>query len=121
MGIKFDSSEMRAVSSRLGEGGKRVGAQASAAFRKTVFDIEGDAKILAPVDTGALRGSISSTITGDGRSGHMDAEIGPTVDYAVHVHDGTSRMAGRPFLTDAYDRRVPGFESVIAALGGSIL
>lgn len=120
MGVRVDTSEMRALSKNLGEVGPKVGAKAAQAFRKTVHDIEADAKTAAPVDTGALMNSISTDIT-DGRFGSMSADIGPTVDYAIYVHEGTSKMAGRPFLTDAYDRRVPGFETALERLAGDVL
>lgn len=29
--------------------------------------------------------------------------IGTPAEYAIHVHEGTSRMEGRPFLQDAID------------------
>ena len=113
MGVNVDISEVVGYSARLRNAAGRVSARGSMALRKTAFDIEADAKILAPVDTGTLMNSISTTIAGDGRHGTMTAEIGPTVDYAIYVHEGTSRMPGRPFLADAFDRRIPGFEAAL--------
>lgn len=121
MSVRIDTSEMAAYSAKLRRASGTVGAQASAALRKTAFDIEADAKILAPVDTGTLMNSISTSFAGDGRNGTMTAEIGPTVDYAIYVHEGTSRMPGRPFLTDAFDRRVPGFEAALGQIGEGLL
>ena len=49
----------------------------------------------APVrDTGALMDSIAHAVEGD------TVYIGSPLPYAVCVHDGTSRMPGRPFLAD---------------------
>lgn len=124
MGIEMDISQVVGYSSRLRRAGGRVGALGAKVFRKTVFDIESDAKVLIvqydAVDTGNMLGSVSSTITGDGR-GRMDGEIGPTADYSIHVHDGTSVMPGRPFLTDAFDRRLPGFEAALQKIAESDL
>lgn len=49
----------------------------------------------APVrDTGALMDSIAHAVEGD------TVRIGSALPYAALVHDGTSRMPGRPFLAD---------------------
>lgn len=46
------------------------------------------------VDTGRLRNSITHAI----RSNNT-VIVGTNVEYATYVHEGTSRMAGRPYLT----------------------
>jgi len=118
VGIDIDISEVRAISSRLATAGGRVGVKAAAALTKTAYDIEADAKAncvrMDAVDTGDMMNSITTEITGDGRFGAMAAEIGPTVDYAIYVHEGTSVMAPRPYLGEAFDRRMPPY---MAALG----
>ena len=69
------------------------------------------ARIFCPVKTGALRGSIRLEKKGEhlvalvaGGPGFINPETGREVDYAVHVHEGTSRMPGRPFLTQAIQK-----------------
>jgi hypothetical protein len=66
------------------------------------------ARAFCPVRTGALRDSIrverpsmlsAKLVAGGG--GHVNPLTGREVDYARHVHDGTSRMPGRPFLLQA--------------------
>lgn len=47
------------------------------------------------VDTGRLRNSITHTIDNGGKA----AIVGTNVEYATYVHEGTHKMAGRPFLT----------------------
>lgn len=91
----------------------RVGKDMANVIRKGAADIQRDAKILAPVDTGNLRNSISTTITGDGRTGSMTAEIGPTASYGIYLELGTSRMAAQPFLFPATDRNEP---AILAAM-----
>lgn len=123
MGIDIDTTEVAALGSRLAGAGGRVGLKAAAALRKTAFDIEADAKMLIEaydaVDSGDMMNSVSTTITGDGRTGAMTAEVGPTVDYAFFVHEGTSVMPGRPFLGDAWDRRVPIYTEALAKIAES--
>lgn len=46
------------------------------------------------VDTGRLRNSITHSVTGDN-----NVEIGTNVSYGKYVHNGTSRVEARPFLT----------------------
>lgn len=114
--VRVDTSEVRALSSRLATSGVRVGAQAALAFRRTVLAIEADAKVLAPVDTGNLRNSISSTVAGDGRSRAMVAEIGPTAEYGIYQEFGTSTQPGQPYLGPAFDRQMPTYMAVLAQL-----
>ena len=66
------------------------------------------AKAFCPVRTGALKDSIrverpsslsAKLVAGGG--GRINPLTGREVDYARHVHDGTSRMPGRPFLLQA--------------------
>lgn len=121
MSIELDVSQARAVASRFVANAGRIGAAAATVLRKTASDIEADAKALAPVDTGALRSSISTTITGDGRGGAMTAEIGPTVEYGVFQEYGTSTQSGTPFMGPAYDRRVGGYTEALAAVVGEVL
>jgi HK97 gp10 family phage protein len=57
--------------------------------------IEEDAKSMVPVDTGALRDSITTT------QGVLEATVGSDLPYAASVEYGTSKMAAQPFLTPA--------------------
>jgi len=66
------------------------------------------AKAFCPVQTGALRDSVrverpsrlaAKLVAGGG--GHVNPHTGREVDYARHVHDGTSRAPARPFLLQA--------------------
>lgn len=116
MGVKLDTSEVRALGSRIVASTGRVGGLASAALRKTAFAIEADAKALAPVDTGNLMNSISTTISGDGRFGAMTAEIGPTVEYGVYQEYGTSTQSGTPFMGPAFDRNVGGYTDALGKI-----
>lgn len=61
----------------------------------------------APHVTGTLSRSMGSHVEVDGKNitgivsaGGEDSPVGP-VEYAIHIHEGTSRMAPRPFILDA--------------------
>ena len=63
------------------------------------------AQSFCPVDTGALLSSIRWELRGSheaalvtGGMGYFNPRTGRPVDYARHVHDGTSRIPARPFL-----------------------
>lgn len=121
MAISIDSSQLTALTARATSSRKIVGARVSAAVRKTAFDIERDAKALAPVDTGNLRASISTDITGDGNTGTITALIGPTADYGIYQELGTSRMAPQPYLGPAFDRRIGPLEAALGQIGATAL
>ena len=115
--ISVDFTQVNHLAVTLERSGAAVGALASAAIRKTAHDIEADAKALCPVDTGFLKGSISTTISGDGRFGEMTAEIGPTAEYGIYQELGTSVMAAQPYLGPAFDRRAPLLERALGEAG----
>ncbi len=68
------------------------------AVRKAAFDVEAKAKVLSPVDTGALRNSIQAHRVDD-----LNAEIAVGVDYGLFVELGTHRAPAQPFLVPAMD------------------
>lgn len=110
MGARLDTSELAALGVRIAAAGPAVQAGAQTAMARTAYAIEGDAKVTAPVDTGNLVNSISTTIDG------MSAEIGPTADYGIWVEIGTSRMAGQPYMAPAFDRRVPEYVHALSQI-----
>ncbi|WP_210651342.1 HK97-gp10 family putative phage morphogenesis protein [Nocardioides sp. SYSU D00065] len=116
-----DASEFHGLAVKLQRASAQVGAAAAAAVRKTAFDIEADAKALAPVDTGNLRNSISTDITGDGRFGAITADIGPTAEYGAFVEYGTSRMGPQPYMAPAFERREPTLTAALEQIGEQLL
>ena len=105
---------MRREAARLEGLAETLVPRASAVVRKVAFDTEADAKALAPVDTGNLRNSITTAVTGDG----LTAAVVATASYAPFVELGTSRMAPQPLMGPATDRNTPLFHEAMGQLGG---
>jgi HK97 gp10 family phage protein len=69
-----------------------------------------EAKVLVPVDTGALQITIGVEVEGETVS---LVAGGGEVDYALHVEFGTIKMAAQPYMRPAIDTK--GNEAVKAA------
>jgi HK97 gp10 family phage protein len=123
MGV--DASEMNAFGGGVRRRARRIGVGGAAVVRKSAYDLERGTKsqiqAMGAVDTGNMLNGVSTSFSGSGRAGTMEAEVGPTADYSIFVHDGTSKMPGRPFLATAFDAWLPGFETAVGKLGGQIL
>jgi HK97 gp10 family phage protein len=85
------------------------------AMTKAAMNIEGEAKKYcapsttiydkAPFITGTMRRSISSYAKIQGKK--IIGIVGAGVFYALYVHEGTEKMAARPFLWDAIKNKRP--------------
>ena len=80
-------------------GSAEVQAATDEVLAKIAAEVAADAQRLAPVDTGLLRSSIDSELTGPGH-----AKVHAHAPYAFWVEAGTSRMRARPFLRPALFR-----------------
>jgi HK97 gp10 family phage protein len=99
--VWFDGiNELNTVAADLGRIGFSATGRVMRVVQKTAFDIESTAKQLAPVRTGNLRNSITTTMMPAG----LEATIGPEASYAAFVEWGTSRMAPHAFMGPALDR-----------------
>lgn len=119
---RIENPDIRKLAQEFGAVPVRLRPLTKKVVQKTALDIERDAKLKAPVDTGNLKGSIGHS---DLRLGGTDysVEIGPTANYGVFVERGTSRMAPQPYLGPAADRHEGPFAQAMAqiaeeALGG---
>jgi HK97 gp10 family phage protein len=61
-------------------------------------EIEADAKVACPVDTGRLRDSIGHEVDGD------TVRVTASAPYAAYVEEGTRHMAAEPYLRPALYR-----------------
>lgn len=118
MSMFLDVSEVGRFAADLGKVAAGAVKVAHAAVAKTALDIERDAKIAAPVDTGNLRNSISHEIRAQGglSGGSIIAAIGPTAEYGAFVEYGTSRMSPQPYLGPAFDRHVGDLDKALLSV-----
>lgn len=87
-------------------------AKTRAVVRKAAFDVEGQAKNRVPVDTGALKNSISVEIEGDG----LRAIVAPHMEYALAVELGTRRKSAQPYMLPAAEAVRPAFIAACKAM-----
>ena len=69
------------------------------AVREACVIVQGAAKALSPVDTGALKGSITIEPIND-----YSGKVGPAMDpYDIYIETGTRKMAAQPYMRPAAD------------------
>lgn len=91
--------DSKAYEKFLKSGDANVEKGLSRGILMAAFLIEREAKILTKSGyfkhpTGRLSNSITKTIN------PIRAEIGPHVNYAIYVHEGTKFIRARPFMTE---------------------
>lgn len=89
--------------------------RAQAIVAKGGHDLVAVAQSICPVDTGALKNSISVDVAG------LSFEAGPTQEYGWYVEGGTSRMHAEPYMGPAADEVLPQVEDALAQLGIQII
>lgn len=142
--VTVDASEVHALADDIRRNTDALPERAQAVTEKTGFDMEATAKVLVPVDTGFLMGSISLDM------GSLSFDLGPTADYGdviergvphpfvIRAHDGGvlhfvidghdvfatqvthPPIPPRPYLGPAFDKGLPAFEDALADLGGQV-
>lgn len=121
--MSLENSEVRMLSTMIDRAVRATGPKVQLVVRKVAKDIVRDAKLLAPVDTGNLKNSITHSDLRSIGYGGGEVEIGPTANYGYYMEHGTSRVAPQPFMGPAADNNVGNFEQAMAqiaeeALGG---
>jgi HK97 gp10 family phage protein len=106
------ASSITITFNRFPEIAAKLPKETSAVVRKTAFDVEARAKMVVPVDTGALKNSITTEMQGD-----MTAIVAPHTEYAVFVEYGTSRGSpAQPYMTPAAEAMQAPFERAMTQL-----
>ena len=85
-----------------------VSKQMDQAVRKAAFDVEANAKVAAPVDTGFLRNSIKAESIG---AKHWRVSV--FASYGKFVEMGTLRHAPQPYLLPALDKVLPSLKAAM--------
>ncbi len=78
---------------------KNLKINADEAVHTIAYDVEAEAKQLAPVDTGALRNSIHNARIGDKTYWVQDG-----VNYGIYQELGSYKMAAHPFMVPAVEK-----------------
>lgn len=102
-----------ALAAMLARESAKLDVRAAIVVRRAAIAIQADAQAMAPVDTGFLKSSITTTVEPDG----LSADIGPEADYGRHVEEGTYRMAAQPYLVPALERQADGFVQAMEQIG----
>lgn len=91
----------------------RIPANKRQLVKSVAFQVEALAKMKAPVDTGALRNSIYTSLQSTNNppseatetlptpDNDVTAFVGPSVEYAIYQELGTHAMQAQPFLLPA--------------------
>lgn len=103
-----DYDNLRVVADNTDQAIEQLDLAIARALEAVGIEAESDAANLCPVDTGRLRNSITHTIDADGKA----AIVGTNVEYALYVHEGTSRRKGQPFLTDAVNQNADNYRDI---------
>ena len=74
----------------------------SIGIKKAGLLVEGDAKMVVPVDTGSLRRSIHTEDSSNATS--ATATVGSSLEYAPYIELGTSKMSAQPFLQPSLEK-----------------
>lgn len=116
---------------------KHLDSNVANAVAKAGFAVEARAKIKAPVDTGALRASIYTSLKDGGRGSEAMSEargrnpdvttqalpvprddhtayVGPSVEYGAAIELGSARRAGTPYLQPAVRETEDDFRRMLA-------
>lgn len=127
--ISVDVSEVLDLARDLQATPGRVRPRVQRAVARNGFQVTQTAQVKAPVDTGALKGSISVDVDG------LSYEAGPTVEYGGFVEEGTSGpypienafgwgitvmhpgISPSPYLGPAFDQHLPAVVDEIGDAG----
>lgn len=83
-------------------------------INSTAYQIEAQAKLLAPVDTGYMRNTINT------KTGTLEATVSVTAEYGLFVEFGTSSQPPQPFFYIVLDQfKAQLIKDIEQRIGGS--
>lgn len=101
MEVKFKIENIEQIRLAFGAAPELMNVQLRIGLQKAGAILLGSAMLHAPVATGYLRASHTMDVSGSGIG--MRAEVGPTADYGIFVHEGTRFQRAQPWLQDSLD------------------
>lgn len=99
--MKIDNANLQAALKDMKRYNKAVRDKVGKEIISSAYKIQSQAFKNAPKKTTFLAHSIAVLLQ------VLGAEVQAHADYSVYVHEGTSKMKGRPFLGDAADEELP--------------
>lgn len=110
-----DYSEVTHLVGSLAVVPEEIGPVAQRVVTKVGHDTVARAQAIAPVDTGALRSSISVDV------GDLEFTAGPSVNYAGYVEYGTSKMSAEPYMGPAFAEQVDVLDRILGQVAADLL
>ena len=102
-GFSIELDGFQEVLTKLAKEGGKIAEEIDDEIAAGVRNMEKSAKRLAPVDTGRLRSSISTS-----RNAFLNWELVAQTDYAAYVEFGTGGLANIPKALKEYARQFEG-------------
>lgn len=102
------SMKMVIKMNKLPQASQAVREGVATALEKFALDVEAQATVNTPVDTGTLKNSLSTEISDTSIRLHWAAP------YAAYVEFGTRHMEGQHFVTDAVENCTPALQAALA-------
>lgn len=108
------SARLTVTNNKLPSMEKAIRDATRQAVRETTEEAAEIARNLAPVDTGALKDSITTEMQGNQYASTGIIHVG--VPYGIYQEMGTRYMAAQPFLAPAIDAVSQGFQEKVGRL-----
>jgi len=113
-GVKIAQGQLKNIFDKLDKMGNEVTNAVADEIEMTALEIETDAKMRCPVDTGRLRSSITTYFNRD----RLAAVVGTNVEYAIKVEYGHQMRMAKPFLFPAYFKGINGLVNRLNKITG---
>lgn len=94
--VKIEIKNIAEIRRAFSKAPRLMGEAFKGALGSSAKWLQRESQLLTPVKTGTLYSSYKTDISGSGLQ--MKAEVGPSANYGIFVHEGTRFMKGRPFL-----------------------
>lgn len=108
--------ELYKIEAELRTGKVRMLSRGPMVLRAATYRMQSYSMGAAPVDTGALRSSITVGFNGGLMAGWMEGMAGPEIRYGGYVEFGTERTRPQAYMAPALDRAGAEFAAALEAL-----